>query len=438
MKKKAMLGLCIIFLLVLATIAFASQTQVALTYDPNGNLLTNGDKRYVYDGFNRLAEVFINETIKEKYWYDPDGNRLLKVEFHSDGSNTTTFYIDNSFVRIMNASGTYDEVYYYDEYDLIAKEDAEGKKFYHPDHLGSTTLVTNEAGEIVEETVYDPYGAVQEGGNERHDYEGKETDFSGLQYFGARYYDPGKPKRWTQPDSLLPDVYDPQQLNRYAFERNNPYRYTDPEGHCPACVAASVGFVIGSLTYMMTHSGSGWEHVRDTYLAGTITASSFSATTLFATVGGRAVAQSGTVGLFTATGTAVIGAGGEAISESLKGEELNPGKIAVAGALNVPSYGLGLKPGTFMGSSNLLSTNNVKLLGQLGIGNVLTTFVNANVDNHPQITSNINSVRQSISSQDRSYASNQLAALNKSGFSISEGFKKLAARYGISIGSSDT
>ena len=129
----------------------------------------------------------------------------------------------------MNASGTYDEVYYYDEYDLIAKEDAEGKKFYHPDHLGSTTLVTNEAGEIVEETVYDPYGAVQEGGDERYDYEGKETDFSGLQYFGARYYDPGKPKRWTQPDSLLPDVYDPQQLNRYAFERNNPYRYTDPE-----------------------------------------------------------------------------------------------------------------------------------------------------------------------------------------------------------------
>ena len=220
-----------LLLVVLMPVALATQTNIALTYDANGNLLTNGDKRYVYDGFNRLAEVFINNTIKEKYWYDPDGNRLLKVEFHSDGSNTTTFYIDNSFVRIMNASGTYDEVYYYDEYDLIAKEDAEGKKFYHPDHLGSTTLVTNEAGEVVEETVYDPYGAVQEGGNERHDYEGKETDFSGLQYFGARYYDPGKPKRWTQPDSLLPDVYDPQQLNRYSFERNNPYKHEDEKGN---------------------------------------------------------------------------------------------------------------------------------------------------------------------------------------------------------------
>ena len=73
----------------------------------------------------------------------------------------------------MNASGSYDEVYYYDEYDLIAKEDSEGKKFYHPDHLGSTTLVTNEAGAVVEETVYDPYGTVQEGENERYDHIGK-------------------------------------------------------------------------------------------------------------------------------------------------------------------------------------------------------------------------------------------------------------------------
>ena len=147
----------------------------------------------------------------------------------------------------MNASGTYDEVYYYDEYDLIAKEDSEGKKFYHPDHLGSTTLVTDEQGNVVEETVYDPYGAVQEGGDQRFDYEGKETDFSGLQYFGARYYDPGKPKRWTQPDTLLPDVYDPQQLNRYAFERNNPYKNKDPDGHNPVLIAYFVWKVYGAV-----------------------------------------------------------------------------------------------------------------------------------------------------------------------------------------------
>lgn len=38
---------------------------------------------------------------------------------------------------------------------------------------------------------------------------------------------------FTQPDTVTPDRYDPQLLNRYAFERNNPYKYTDPTGHEP-------------------------------------------------------------------------------------------------------------------------------------------------------------------------------------------------------------
>ena len=32
-------------------------------------------------------------------------------------------------------------------------------------------------------------------------------------------------------DSMLPDVYDPQQLNRYMFERGNPYGGIDVDGH---------------------------------------------------------------------------------------------------------------------------------------------------------------------------------------------------------------
>ena len=30
---------------------------------------------------------------------------------------------------------------------------------------------------------------------------------------------------------MQPDIYDPQQLNRYAYVRNNPVKYTDPSGH---------------------------------------------------------------------------------------------------------------------------------------------------------------------------------------------------------------
>ena len=37
--------------------------------------------------------------------------------------------------------------------------------------------------------------------------------------------------QFSQPDSILPDLYNPQSLNRYAYTLNNPLRYTDPTGH---------------------------------------------------------------------------------------------------------------------------------------------------------------------------------------------------------------
>ena len=36
---------------------------------------------------------------------------------------------------------------------------------------------------------------------------------------------------FSSPDSLIPNVFDPQMLNRYGYVLNNPLRYTDPTGH---------------------------------------------------------------------------------------------------------------------------------------------------------------------------------------------------------------
>lgn len=59
----------------------------------------------------------------------------------------------------------------------------------------------------------------------------QEKDCStGFYNYDARHYDP-KASRFISPDSLLPDPYDPQQLNRYAYARNNPLKYVDPSGH---------------------------------------------------------------------------------------------------------------------------------------------------------------------------------------------------------------
>ncbi len=120
----------------------------------------------------------------------------------------------------------------------LIRKDPDGKKYYyHPDHLGSTTLVTNQTGAVVKDTVYEPYGQVFSGGGDRFQYTGKELDIgTGLEYYGARYYDPARSSQFIQPDPIIADIYDPQNLNRYAYVLNNPYKYTDPDGNAVVLV----------------------------------------------------------------------------------------------------------------------------------------------------------------------------------------------------------
>lgn len=64
-------------------------------------------------------------------------------------------------------------------------------------------------------------------------YNGKEFDAeTGLYYYGARYYSPGL-GRFTSADPTILSrqrMFDPQQWNMYSYARNNPLKYTDPDG----------------------------------------------------------------------------------------------------------------------------------------------------------------------------------------------------------------
>ncbi len=63
-------------------------------------------------------------------------------------------------------------------------------------------------------------------------FTGKERDAeTGLDYFGARYYS-GAQGRFTSvdPDNAGALEDDPQSWNAYAYGRNNPLKYTDPDG----------------------------------------------------------------------------------------------------------------------------------------------------------------------------------------------------------------
>ncbi|MFH1316408.1 MAG: RHS repeat-associated core domain-containing protein [Candidatus Woesearchaeota archaeon] len=206
-----------------------------LTYDNNGNLIQGIGNYYEYDEFNQLVRIRnenVSGDILEEYNYDYEGNRIRKIRYNTDGSNTTYYYIGNDFVRVINSSGTFDLTYYYDGNNIIAKNDTNGELyFFHPDHLGSTSVITDENGDVIGEVEYYPFGGVLSGSDaDGRLYTGKEKDSGVLYYYGARYYDSDNLMRFTQPDSIIPDIYNPQDLNRYAYVRNNPYKYVDFEG----------------------------------------------------------------------------------------------------------------------------------------------------------------------------------------------------------------
>lgn len=55
--------------------------------------------------------------------------------------------------------------------------------------------------------------------------------YTELLYYGARFYDP-QLGRFISADTIVPQAGNPQDLNRYAYARNNPVIHTDSTGHC--------------------------------------------------------------------------------------------------------------------------------------------------------------------------------------------------------------
>lgn len=111
---------------------------------------------------------------------------------------------------------------------------ARSTQYFHKDHLGSTNVVTDQAGVVLARMEYRPFGTTssQSGSaNPAQKFTGQRLDDStGLYYYGGRYYD-AQLGRFIQPDRYVQNLADPQMLNRHSYARNNPVRYVDPSGH---------------------------------------------------------------------------------------------------------------------------------------------------------------------------------------------------------------
>ena len=128
--------------------------------------------------------------------------------------------------------------------------------YYHNDALGSPVLATDGNGDVLWREQYTPYGSrllyqsrevdcgagscmpVESSWDEKQWFTGKlEESRTGLQHFGARWYEP-ELGRFLSPDPVLFKEDNIYSFNRYAYANNNPYKYIDPDGR----EVAQVGF----------------------------------------------------------------------------------------------------------------------------------------------------------------------------------------------------
>ncbi|MFA7688213.1 MAG: RHS repeat-associated core domain-containing protein [Moheibacter sp.] len=107
-----------------------------------------------------------------------------------------------------------------------------GIYWFHPDHLGSTSYITNVLGEVSQHMEYFAFGETfveehRSSNNSPYKFNGKELDEeTGWYYYGARYYDP-RISVWLSVDPLAEKA---SNWSPYRFGFQNPIKYTDPTG----------------------------------------------------------------------------------------------------------------------------------------------------------------------------------------------------------------
>jgi RHS repeat-associated protein len=122
--------------------------------------------------------------------------------------------------------------------------------YIHPDHLGSTNVVTNASGAVEQTLDYFPYGGtrISTGQNPTsRQYIGQFADQSTSDYLNARYYEGSRGQFLTQDSTFLAlgdlqklgqltresqqtFLRDPQQMNSYSYSTDNPITKIDPDG----------------------------------------------------------------------------------------------------------------------------------------------------------------------------------------------------------------
>jgi RHS repeat-associated protein len=234
--------------------------SISLSYDENGNLVSDVQKGFEYDDENQLIRVTSTNAWKIEFSYDAKLRRRITMEYAWQAGNWVAtneirYIYDGNLVvqeRKYNpqvSSSVPQQYFLYTRgRDLSGTREVAGgiggllaisqtlgsqsaNYYYFADRLGNVTTLTATNQLIVARFLYDPYGNTLSATGpaaalNRYRFSSKEWDErTGLYYYLYRYYAPFM-QRWANRDPIGTKG----GYNIYVFNNNNSIKYIDTYG----------------------------------------------------------------------------------------------------------------------------------------------------------------------------------------------------------------
>jgi len=209
---------------------YISIPGATVSYDANGNVLSDGSHTYTWDANGRPVTIdAVGLT------YDALGRM---AEQNRSGTYTQIVYAPTGQKLALMSASTLQKAFIPLPGNATAVYASSGLSYYrHPDWLGSSRFASTPSRTMYSDSAYAPFGEpYAQAGATDLSFTGQNQDtvaggLTGPYDFPAREY--GPQGRWVSPDPAglaAVDPTNPQSWNRYAYVENDPIDYYDPLG----------------------------------------------------------------------------------------------------------------------------------------------------------------------------------------------------------------